>query len=81
MRTTLTLDDDIIAKLNAEMKRSGKSFKETVNEFLRMGLQTRQEMQNGSRFKVEARPLGVIPGLNYDCIGQLLEEAEGPFHK
>ena len=81
MRTTLTLDDDVVAKLNAEMKRSGKSFKETVNEFLRTGLQMRQEMAKTDRFKVEAKPLGVIPGLNYDCIGQLLEEAEGPYHK
>ena len=81
MRTTLTLDDDIVTKLNAEMKRSGKTFKETVNEFLRTGLQMRQAMGDAGRFKVEARPLGLIPGLNYDCLGEMLEEAEGAFHK
>ena len=81
MRTTLTLDDDVIAKLNAEMRRSGKSFKETVNEFLRIGLQMPKEMKSAGRFKVEAKPLGIIPGLNYDCTSQLFEEAEGPFHK
>jgi head-tail adaptor len=81
MRTTLTLDDDVVSKLNAEMKRSGKSFKETVNEFLRIGLSVRRELKSGDRFKVQARPLGVIPGLNYDCTGELLEEAEGPFHR
>jgi len=77
MRTTLTLDHDIAVKLNAEMKRSGKSFKETVNEFLRIGLSVRRDLQSAGRFKVEARPLGVIPGLNYDCLGELLEEDEG----
>ena len=77
MRTTLTLDDDIAVKLNAEMKRSGKTFKETVNEFLRIGLSVCRELQSAGRFKVEARPLGVIPGLNYDCLGELLEEDEG----
>ena len=81
MRTTLTLDDDIAAKLTAEMKRSGKSFKETVNEFLRIGLNVQRELRSGDRFKVEARTLGVMPGLNYDCLGELLEEAEGPSHR
>lgn len=81
MRTTLTIDDDIAAKLNSEMKRSGKSFKETVNEFLRIGLSVRRELKRAGRFKVEARPLGVIQGLSYDCTGGLLEEAEGPSHR
>jgi hypothetical protein len=80
MRTTLTLDEDVAAKLHAEMRRSGKSFKETLNEFLRIGLQTTRATRSSSRFKVEPKPLGTLPGLNYDCTSQLLEEG-GPFHK
>ncbi len=37
MRTTLTLDDDIAAKLKAEARRSGRSFKAAVNDLLRLG--------------------------------------------
>ena|SRR3989442_11904079 len=81
MRTTITLDDDVVVKLNAAMKRSNKSFKETVNEFLRIGLSMHRELESTGPFKVEARPLGVIPGLNYDCTAELLEEAEGPSHR
>ena len=81
MRTTITLDKDVIDKLNGEMRRSGKSFKETVNEFLRIGLAMRRELKRADRFKVRARPLGVVPGLNYDNIGELLEQLEGPLHK
>ena len=81
MRTTVTLDDDIVSKLKAEMRRSGRTFKQTVNEFLRIGLSLHGELKNGDRFKVRARPLGIIPGLNYDCTGDLLEESEGPFHR
>ena len=40
MRTTLTLDDDVAAKLRAEARKSGRSFKETVNQVLRLGLHT-----------------------------------------
>jgi hypothetical protein len=32
-------------------------------------------------FKVTARPLGLRPGLNYDCVSKLLEEAEGPDYR
>ena len=81
MRTTLTLDNDIAAKLNAEMRRSGKSFKDVVNEFLRIGLNARQEFKTSSPFVVRARKLGIHPGLNYDNVGELLEQIEGSRHK
>jgi len=38
VRTTLTLDDDVKAKLDQEIRKSGKSFKEAVNYYLRLGL-------------------------------------------
>ena len=81
MRTTLTLDDDVAAKLNAEMRRSGKSFKDIVNEFLRIGLNARQELKTSEPFTLHARKLGTFHGLNYDNIGELLEQIEGPRHK
>ena len=43
MRTTLTLDEDIAAKPKEEMGRSGKPFKEIVNLYLRLGLNTARE--------------------------------------
>ena len=78
MRTTLTLDQDVEAKLNAEMRRSGKSFKEVVNEILRIGLNARREFLTSKPFKVRARKLGTRPGLNYDNIGDLLDQIEEP---
>jgi hypothetical protein len=81
VRTTLTLDKDVVAKLNAEMRRSGKSFKDVVNDFLRIGLNARRELKSSERFKVQARELGTTPGLDYDNIGELIEQIEGPRHK
>jgi hypothetical protein len=49
------LDKDVADKLNAEMRRSGKSFKETVNEFLRAGLAMRREVKSADLFKRAAR--------------------------
>ena len=41
MRTTLSLDDDIAAKLQEETRRGQTSFKAVVNDCLRRGLSER----------------------------------------
>ena len=38
MRTTLTLDDDVAMQLKQKASQSGRSFKEIVNDVLRLGL-------------------------------------------
>jgi hypothetical protein len=81
MRTTLTLDEDVSVKLNEELRKRGGNFKELVNELLRLGLNTRRELGKAKPFKVRARSLGKQTGLDYDNIGQLLEQLEGPTHK
>lgn len=84
MRTTLTLDDDVVKTIKEEMRSgSGKSFKEAVNELIRLGRYSKQEHSARERklFKVNAKNLGVYPHLNYDDISALLEEIEGPLHK
>lgn len=82
MRTTLTLDEDIAAKLKAEVRRSGKPFKTVVNEVLRTGLNTGRFAARAKPFKIQARDLGALrPGLSLDNIGELLELAEGPMHR
>ena len=80
VRTTLTVDDDLAAKLKAEMRRSGKSMKEGVNDYLRRGLNARCEVRSTEPFKVRARKLKLREGLSYENIGDLLERVEGPSH-
>jgi hypothetical protein len=81
MRSTLTLDEDVAVKLQDEMHTSGRSFKETVNSLLRLGLAARRELEQRPPFQVKARPLGVHSGLDYDNIGELLEQIEGPISR
>ena len=76
MRTTLTLDDDVAAKLTQLSRASGQSFKAVVNETLRNGLAAKKSMSPPERFRVRTRPLGLRPGLSYDNVGELLEEIE-----
>ncbi|MBM4269124.1 MAG: DUF2191 domain-containing protein [Deltaproteobacteria bacterium] len=81
MRTTLTLDDDVAARLRSESKRSGRSFKEMVNDCLRRGLEAGRPKQPKRAFKVRARALGIRPGVDYDNVGDLLEQIEGPLRR
>lgn len=81
MRTTLTLDDDVLAKLKAEMRKTGASFKDVVNEAIRTGLLLQDKAAKQKPFKVNAKPMGLRPGLNYDSTSELLEQIEGPWHR
>ena len=79
MRTTLTLDDDVAARLQAEARRTGRSFKALVNEHLRRSLAQRTRAKQIGPFRVLARDLGgPLPGRSYDDVAALLDEAEGP---
>ena len=81
MRTTLTLDDDVAARLQAEARRTGRPFKSIVNERLRMALAQGDAVQKRKPFKIEPRAMGgPAAGLSYDNVGSLLEEIEGARH-
>jgi hypothetical protein len=79
VRTTLTLDDDVTALLNKEVRKSGEPFKQVVNRFLRLGLTTKPPARKP--FVVEPFNLGPPSGLNFDNIGELLDALEGPEHR
>ena len=80
MRTTLSLDDDVARLLDQESRRTGTSFKEVVNRFLRLGLMA-SKRPTRKPFVVAPRQLGLAPGLTYDNVQQLLDALEGPTRK
>jgi len=82
VRTTLTLDEDVAAKLKAEARKTDRSFRETVNQALRRGLAAPRAPEGRRRFAVTARDLGELrPGISLDNIGELLDRIEGPIHR
>ncbi|HWL63341.1 MAG: type II toxin-antitoxin system VapB family antitoxin [Pseudomonadota bacterium] len=78
MRTTLTLDDDVAAKLQQASRRTGRSFRDVVNETLRRGLQQKSTTVR-TPFRVHTRDMGALaPGLQLDNVADLIESVEGP---
>jgi hypothetical protein len=79
VRTTLTLDDDLAAKLQSLSRRSGRAFREVVNDVLRRGLARLPATSAREPFRVTARDLGARrPGLSLDNVAELIEHVEGP---
>lgn len=79
MRTTLTLLDDVAAKLKSLSRRSGRAFREVVNDVLRRGLARPPATSAREPFRVTARDLGALrPGLSLNNLAELVERVEGP---
>jgi len=82
MRATLTLDDDVAAKLKAELSHAGRSFRETVNDTLRRRLASGRASAHRQPFKIMARDLGDLkPGLCLDNVAELIERVESYLHR
>ena len=67
------------AKLKAAVRRSGKPFRDVVNETLRRGLTVPRAAR--APFRIQPRSLGVRPGIQIDNVGDLLEQIEGSRHR
>lgn len=78
-RTTLTLEDDVAARLREAARRTGRPLKTIVNDAIRAGLG--QGHVPRPPFSVEARPMGLRPGIDLDDISGLLDRLEGPEHR
>jgi hypothetical protein len=77
MRTTLTVEDHLAAKLKEAARKQNRPFKEIINEALRRGLEAAEESRKARRFRVKPMSMGAKPGIDYDKINQLLDEMEG----
>ncbi len=76
----MTLDNDVSNLLQGEIRRSGVSFKEAINHYLRLGLMASAQPQR-KKFVVHPRPLGLPSGLSYDNVEELVAALEGSAHK
>jgi len=82
MRTTLSLDEDIAHKLKQRARRSGRPFKEVVNELLRLALNTSTTIVPSRPLRVRGYDLGAVTrGVDLDNVGEVLDQLEGSLHR
>jgi len=78
MRTTLTLDDDVAARIERLRKSRKASLKDVVNEALREGLKhLAAPKERRASFRTEAVDLGRCLLGNVDDVAEALAVAEG----
>lgn len=76
MRTTLTLDDDVAAKLKEIARRRKMPFKQAVNTVLRRGLVAPDVRARRPRFRIEAFDSLFRAGIDPLRLNQLSDELE-----
>ena len=77
MRTTVTLDRDVADNAKAVMAKTGRPFKQVINDALRVGLEQMQRPPAAKPYRTRARRMGLRPGFSLDNIQELLAHAEG----
>ena len=75
MRTTVTLDPDLAAKLKALARERGVSFKEALNGALRRGLGNNAPTPKRP-YRLPSRALGLRPGVDLEHALHLAGELE-----
>jgi hypothetical protein len=80
MIATLALDDDLAKMLQAEACKTGEPFEQVVNRVLHQGWDL-----HGAKVVVPPRNIGARAlgdeGFNYDKAWEIIEEAEGTYHR
>ncbi len=89
MRTTLSIDDDVLEKAKSAAAKTRLPFRTVINEALRAGLKTMATPPDGAGLKTMATPPDAVPyqtkphklglkvGKNLDNIQELLAQIEG----
>lgn len=77
MRTTLTIEDDVLDRAKSVAIRLPAPFRKVVNEALRAGLETVEAPAKRRPYHTRPHKMGLRTGRNLDNIQELLAQVEG----
>ena len=77
MRTTLSIDDDVMERARAVAAKLRTPFKTVVNEALRAGLDQVEQPAKQRPYKTKPHKMGLRQDCNLDNIQELLAQIEG----
>lgn len=77
MRTTLTIDDQLATALKKRAFETGRSFKDVVNEALRLGLDAGRALPKPRPYRIKPVSLGrPLPGIDLTKANRLAGDLE-----
>lgn len=74
VRTTLTLDPDVVRLIQDAVHRERRSTKLVVNDALRRAL--RPQRSSAAPYRVAAHDSAVLPGIDTNRLNQLVDELD-----
>ena len=77
MRTTLSIDDDVLDRARAVAAKLRRPFRTIVNEALRAGLDQVGQAARQRPYNTKPHAMGLRSGRNLDNIQELLGQIEG----
>jgi hypothetical protein len=77
MRTTLSIDDDVLEKAKSAAARAKLPFRTIVNEALRAGLNAIAVPADAVPYTTKPHKLKLKAGMNLDNISELLAQTDG----
>ena len=75
MRTTLTIDPDVAERLRQELAIGRRSFKQIVNECLRVGFGLKM-VKPKCKFRIQPHSSRYVPGVDRLKLNQLVDELD-----
>jgi hypothetical protein len=76
MRTTLTIDDDLSNSIEKYRESNGLKFRETINQLLRAGLESKSKPVTSKPFKGPVSNSKLLPGIDPNHLNRLVDELE-----
>jgi hypothetical protein len=80
-RLTITIADDVAARLDAAVRREGKTVDEVVSDSLRRTLPEEAVAPRKPYVFPPGPRLELKPGIKVECTEDLLDQVEGPWRK
>ena len=76
MRTTLTVNDDLDARLRRVAREQNRSYKDVVNEALAQRIEALEVVEPHEQYQVESSAFGLQPGIDAARLNQLYDDLE-----
>ena len=77
MRTTITLNENLVLRLKNYANAHHMRFKNALNDALQQGLNHLELPEKQKPYKTKSKKVGLKKGLNFDNVSELLEQVEG----
>ncbi len=76
MRTTVNINDALLNEIRARAELTGRTFRQTLEETIKVGLAKQGEAKRQRRFRVQPHDLQLKAGFRNQSLNQLYDQLE-----